>query len=561
MKKLLAIMLAMVLVLVQVVVPVFAEEDILDDPYKGVKIESITVEATYPLYENYNGSVMECEKCENGEYFHYNIASAVPVFTVVYEDGREEYGDESVLTGEVEIFDDQDIAHWELGAHDVLAYYRGVECKFEVEVIENPVASLSVSASKPLKQGWDTYVLSYFDDEDNEIFYDYYDVEDAGLVYTITLKDGSEIVGTNEEIYEITGYFVDEYSNQAVTPFVIGKNTVNFEFLGAEATCELELIANPYKGIELSGETELILTFIGVDEKDTYTTKIVDMYVLDEGLGSLDCIFYTEDGEVYEGQYNCYYDEVVGNAYNYLVSVKINEYYSNIIELNAWFMVRVSLEAVLLASTVYVDSSFLLTGELFDGYDITSEDKSIDDLVALAIYLGAEEITDMDEQFAYITCTAEAVEEYIAVLFGLEADVTQSKFYDSETKTLTVMIPLELGVYYETKAMLFEGEQWTLYSDIYNYDGEKVGELAVSLSIDGIITSIEYTDMKPKLGDANGDFKVTSVDARYILQYIAELRTEDEVNLEYMDVNGDGEITSVDARWVLQAVAELRVLE
>lgn len=56
-------------------------------------------------------------------------------------------------------------------------------------------------------------------------------------------------------------------------------------------------------------------------------------------------------------------------------------------------------------------------------------------------------------------------------------------------------------------------------------------------------------------GDINGDNKVSAVDARIILQYVAGLITPE--NTDSYDVNGDDKITAVDARIVLQIVAGL----
>lgn len=56
-------------------------------------------------------------------------------------------------------------------------------------------------------------------------------------------------------------------------------------------------------------------------------------------------------------------------------------------------------------------------------------------------------------------------------------------------------------------------------------------------------------------GDANSDNKITAVDARMILQYVAGLNSD--VNVENYDINGDGKITAIDARVVLQIVAGL----
>lgn len=66
-------------------------------------------------------------------------------------------------------------------------------------------------------------------------------------------------------------------------------------------------------------------------------------------------------------------------------------------------------------------------------------------------------------------------------------------------------------------------------------------------------------EILPKLstviGDANGDGKVTAMDARWVLQYAAEMRELDEHQLKLADVNNDGKVSAIDARKILQMVA------
>lgn len=60
------------------------------------------------------------------------------------------------------------------------------------------------------------------------------------------------------------------------------------------------------------------------------------------------------------------------------------------------------------------------------------------------------------------------------------------------------------------------------------------------------------------LGDVNGDGTVDAVDARWVLQAAAGMRTLE--NIAAADVNGDSTIDAVDARWILQAAAGMRTL-
>ena len=56
-------------------------------------------------------------------------------------------------------------------------------------------------------------------------------------------------------------------------------------------------------------------------------------------------------------------------------------------------------------------------------------------------------------------------------------------------------------------------------------------------------------------GDVNGDGKVTAMDARWVLQYAAEMRALDEHQFKLADVNNDGKVSAIDARKILQMVA------
>lgn len=72
----------------------------------------------------------------------------------------------------------------------------------------------------------------------------------------------------------------------------------------------------------------------------------------------------------------------------------------------------------------------------------------------------------------------------------------------------------------------------------------------------------EENDLLPKLsfGDVNGDGTVSAIDARWILQVAASLRTLTEEESARADVNGDNKVNAVDARWILQIAAGTREL-
>ena len=82
--------------------------------------------------------------------------------------------------------------------------------------------------------------------------------------------------------------------------------------------------------------------------------------------------------------------------------------------------------------------------------------------------------------------------------------------------------------------------------------------ISVMLAVVLVIMAIPFTTFAATKGDVNGDGDVSAVDARFILQYVAGLKTEaDFKNAAGADVDGKNGITAVDARIVLQMVAGL----
>ncbi len=62
------------------------------------------------------------------------------------------------------------------------------------------------------------------------------------------------------------------------------------------------------------------------------------------------------------------------------------------------------------------------------------------------------------------------------------------------------------------------------------------------------------------IGDVDGSGKVSAIDVRHILQYVAELREFDDAQFKAADVDKSGTVTSMDARLILQYLAELKDL-
>lgn len=74
------------------------------------------------------------------------------------------------------------------------------------------------------------------------------------------------------------------------------------------------------------------------------------------------------------------------------------------------------------------------------------------------------------------------------------------------------------------------------------------------------ITLSSFAGTGRKRGDVNLDGKVSLLDAKYLLQYIADMRTLSQSAMVNADADGDGDINLTDAKYILEAVAGMRKL-
>lgn len=562
MKRALSLLLVLVMLSAQLTIPAFADvSNEMTDPYEGLEITSISATATLPLVEHGDGMWMDCYYHEEGEiYFEYSVLNVDPVFHVIYEDGSEEVGHDYDLTGNVWIEDNQTENHWSVGKHTVTVYYRDVSCDLEVEVVESPVESISAVAQKSLVRGVDSYEDVSWNENFEEFTYDRFFVYEADIFFTVTMKDGTVISGTDEDLVNETGYYTSVIDEQDVKPFVDGKNTVVFEFLGVTCECEIEVEPNPYSGVEISGENELSLTFVGIDKADTYTTKIVNYDYLLVGEGYLVASFMGDDGETYEVLYNCNYDENGAPILNENVSIEIDGFKSNTLETNNWLVARIAINMVAYYSLDYKSVSENVCGHTFESVVITDEKVCIDALVAIATFVSYTNVDELEytDEYVIYNVDVETVSAYIADVFGLtDLDLTTSKYYDAESGMIHIEQPLDTRLYEEFSDFTYSDGAWTYTGTVYEYavetdETKEIGTITVVMNSDFIVQSITFDEKELPMGDINGDGEVSSIDARKTLQYSVGNGEYDEETIARMDMNGDGQITSLDARKILQ---------
>lgn len=121
--------------------------------------------------------------------------------------------------------------------------FYGCSCPLEINVIENPIESISAVSTKPLVQGWrDVYSLVY----------------DGGLVITVNYKDGKKVSGSANELMPI---FYDFPWDDIEEDLSVGKHVTKLYYLEKTCDVEFEIVAdpNPVIGIDAKVKNDAVL--------------------------------------------------------------------------------------------------------------------------------------------------------------------------------------------------------------------------------------------------------------------------------------------------------------
>ena len=229
------------------------EVEVVESP-----VASVTATASSVLIENYDGYNNTWEG-ENA-YFYYYASSCDPQYTITYKDGTVYTGDSSSIYSQTGYSPSADFtqsaqAPLGVGTHTAQVSFLGVTGTMEVEIIENPVASVTATAGGVLIENYDGYNNTW----DGENAYFYYYASSCDPQYTITYKDGTIYTGDSYSIYSQTGYFPSaDFAQSAQAPLGIGTHTAQVSFLSVTGTMEVEIIENPVQSISAVLDHDLI---------------------------------------------------------------------------------------------------------------------------------------------------------------------------------------------------------------------------------------------------------------------------------------------------------------
>ncbi|MCR5652409.1 MAG: Ig-like domain-containing protein [Ruminococcus sp.] len=240
-----------------------------------------------------------------------------PQFTVTLKDGTKlesdelgavQYNNESFF---LNIVDDQDDSAWDIDKHKATGTIFGVSDEFEVEIVESPVKSVSVSTVNLIEESSGSWDYEYDDESGQEISFFRYNC--APVTYTVTLKDDTVLKSDELGYVEYDGnYFTaaNITDNQSFkNPWTAG-NTYSCKafILGYEVTYNVKITGSPIKSVSV-GDITLIDGYdssVCEDDGKEWNCFVYDIYS--------DVKVTLKNGKVIEGEngqieYNgVYYD-------------------------------------------------------------------------------------------------------------------------------------------------------------------------------------------------------------------------------------------------------------
>ncbi len=227
-----------------------------------------------------NTNTAETYDEELGENVQWQRYSYSYHFTITYSDGTTEerttgYShDDNVIRDDagyyyVSATDDQShTSPWGIGSHTVTGYVQGLDISdtYTVEVIENPIQSVTFSATTIIENTYGYYRTDWVWDEESgqEIqtpeYFCYYDLYPRNPI--ITLKDGTVIEGNSFEWngqWHYLNYFISQsYENR----WTVGNTyQVNASICGYKFTYDIEIVETPVASVTFPATTIIENTY------------------------------------------------------------------------------------------------------------------------------------------------------------------------------------------------------------------------------------------------------------------------------------------------------------
>ena len=285
------------------------EVEVVENP-----VASVDISYDGQLYENISGSMYDDGSGQ--EYFRYDIDQNDLYLTVTNKDGtvyEGTYWEVYEQTGLDVLLDSDQSAQnpWTVGRHQFTYSYAGITGTLDVEVLENPIQSVTVEQTEPLIEN---YSGNWISDEDSvDRWFEYRELDN--LLVTVTYKDGTVYAGDPGSVWGETGFNFSTYTDQSSdNPWGVGVHTVEYSFAGFNGTFEVKIVENPIQSMEVT-YNKTLTQYIDGDLKEDWGDNGEDYMDYDLDRYSILVTIHYTDGTSFQG---CAMDLYkIGNGYTF----------------------------------------------------------------------------------------------------------------------------------------------------------------------------------------------------------------------------------------------------
>ncbi len=509
---------------------------ITKSPIKSIEIEPITIiKGTQGKIDyGYNEETDEYDL----PYYEYE-PEYIMEYTITWDDGTVtkdsyyyvEYKDKeySFIIETDQSYENQ----WTVGnTYTMTASLMGVSVDVPVTITKSPVKSITIEPISII-ESTEGYIETDYNLEtgDYDLFYFYYQPENV-MEYTITWNDGSvtKDSGYNVEYKDENYWFDIEYYQSYENQWTQGNTyTMTASLMGVSIDVPVTITKSPIKNIAIKPisiiqGTEGYYDLEYNEETDDYDLR----YFRYEPEYIMEYTITWDDGTVTKGSEG--YVEYKGQGY--WIRTKTDQLYENQWTVGNTYTMTVSLMGVSVDVPVTITKAPIK--------NIAIKPISITEGTCGFIDHGYNELTD-DYDLPYFYYEPEDIMEY--TITWDDGSVTKGSERYVEYKGQEYWINIRTNQSYEN--------QWT-QGNTYTMTATLMG-----VSVDVPVTITKEMSEGTKLGDVDGNGKVTIMDATEIQRHLAELTVIDDESLKYADTDKNGKVTIMDATQIQRFLAEL----
>ncbi len=185
--------------------------------------------------------------------------------------------------------------------------YGEVSCTFPVEIVESPVASITIEPIEIVENSGGQWTSDWYWDEEAEEdretpqYYCYSPYEIDNFAYTVIMKDGTAVRGDhrwfeyNNQQYHVDIYFEQSYENR----WLLGNTyAIDVKVLGYDEEASVTIVPSPVASIK----AESIVVYQGVDSEESWYYDENDEQVCYDRYNwdHIVCTVTMQDGTVFE---------------------------------------------------------------------------------------------------------------------------------------------------------------------------------------------------------------------------------------------------------------------